>query len=599
MVSHELRRRTIYILSIVSLAVLALAYQVRPAMQIEVGSEGDKSHLTGFHEPDRSDGLSYRWSSGFSTIRLRGVATWTPLELALQLDGSRPAGLPSPHVTVVANGHEVGPLQTTDQFETYRLRISPEMVGIWGDLVIDLHCDAFVPAEVTGADDQRELGVLVDTAAVQPVRQPLLVFPPLCQYLGLVFIIAAAYLWSRQVGLSTRGSMLTAVLCTVALAALVIRCPLQLGLCDRWLVALLVVVNVTTILFRSGRARWTGDRKISAEVLADLHLLLVCAVVVAAGLFAWKGLWQPLAEDRATDFYINYAAATVLAQGGDIYDPAALRGASDQWDPPVTTFDFGSLFVTYITPPFHALMLLPLVPLGYETARPLFLFLSTLLLFCSLALLLRAGETALQKPPRLLLALLVVLAFLPVYTSLALGQVDFVLLFLISLSYWAYLTDRKLIVGPALAAAAMIKLSPAALLLYFLWKRDLAVVASAAVTGVVLGTVSVLAVGQRAALEFATGIVPSLLKGTAFFQNQSLNGFFSRLLVEPSLYYSLREFPSLPAIRVLTLISSLVVVGVVAYLTRPRGGASSVRFPYEVTLALASLLLVSSITWDH
>jgi hypothetical protein len=145
----------------------------------------------------------------------------------------------------------------------------------------------------------------------------------------------------------------------------------------------------------------------------------------------------------------------------------------------------------------------------------------------------------------------------------------------------------------------MIKLSPAILLLYFLWKREFTIVASAAVTGVVCVLVSVVAGGTPAVLQFATEILPALLKGTAFFQNQSLNGFFSRLLVDPTLYYSLQEFPSLPAVRVLTLASSLAVLGAVGYLTKPRWGPSGLRFPYELALVLTSLLLVSSISWDH
>lgn len=600
LVVKELKRGVLYIVSILSLGALFLAYQLRVPLIVDVGSVGDHDVVTNFHDPDDADGVTYRWSSGLSTIHFRGVATWTPVELTIRLNGSRPGGLSSPYVLVVANGHEVGPLRTTDQFETYRLRLAPDMVGVRGDLVIDIHCDAFVPAEIGVGDDERQLGVMVDSLALAPVpgRIPP-VLPPLVQSLCLVLAVAGTYLWARQLAISTERSLLNASLLLAAVAALVVMWPARLGLYSQWPPTLLALANVGTILGRSAWSRLTGDRRLPAEVVLDLHFLLLLAVAITAGLYAWRGVWQPLREDRATDFFINYAAATALSEGRNIYDPAALREVSRHWEAPTTTFDFGSLFVTYITPPFHALMLLPLVPLGYEKARFLFLVLSNILLFSSLALILRACDRALHRPPWVLLALLIMLLFHPVYTSLELGQVDFLILFLISLSYWAYLTDRRLIVGPALAMAAMIKLSPAVLLLYFLWKREFTIVAWAAITGVVCMLVSVLVIGAPAVLRFGGAIVPALLKGTAFFQNQSLNGFFSRVFVNPNFYYSLQEFPSLPAARLLALVSSLAILGVVAYLTRPRLGPSALRFPYEFALVIASLLLVSSISWDH
>jgi hypothetical protein len=600
MLVRELKRRTVYILLIGSLGALAAAYQIRPPMHIDVGSQGDEPHLIGFHDPEQADGVSYRWSSGHSTIRFRSIASWTPVQLTIRLNGCRPVGLMSPRVVVVANGHEVGPLPATHHFETYALRLAPDVMGLWGDLTIDIHCDEFVPAQATGINDQRKLGVLVDSVSLEPIRGPIsLVAPPFRQCLILLLVVFAAYLWARQLALSAALSLLAAALSLLAVTTLVVTWPMGLGLYEWWPLALVVAANVGTTLFRAARARLSGRRHVPAEVVSDVQLLLVSAVVVAAAPYAWKGFWQPLTEDRATDFFINYAAATVLAEGGDIYDVAALREASAQQHQPHTAFDFGSLFATYIAPPFHALTLLPLVPLGYDKARLVFLALSNLLLFASLVLVLRASNRAFHRPPWLLLTFLVVFAFHPIYISFALGQVDFVILFLISLSYWAYLTGRKLVAGPALAVAAMIKLGPALLLLYFLWKRESAVVVSAAITGAVCVIISVVAAGPRVALHFVTDILPALLKGTAFFQNQSLNGFFSRLLVDPTLYYSLQEFPSLPAAQILALVSSLALIGLVAYFTRPRSAPPSLGFPYEVALVLGTLILVSSISWDH
>jgi hypothetical protein len=90
-----------------------------------------------------------------------------------------------------------------------------------------------------------------------------------------------------------------------------------------------------------------------------------------------------------------------------------------------------------------------------------------------------------------------------------------------------------------------------------------------------------------------------LLKGTAFFHNQSLNGFFSRLFVHPGLYYSLQEFPSVPQARALSLLGSVTLIGVGAYLTRHLVRKDSIRFDLEFSTALATALLISSVSWHH
>jgi alpha-1,2-mannosyltransferase len=145
----------------------------------------------------------------------------------------------------------------------------------------------------------------------------------------------------------------------------------------------------------------------------------------------------------------------------------------------------------------------------------------------------------------------------------------------------------------------MIKLSPVLIVLYFLWKRELALVLSAAVTSIVCVMISIVAAGPQATVYFATEILPALLKGTPFFQNQSINGFISRLMADPALYYSLQEFPSPAAARLLTVASCVAVLGAVAHLTRPRLGPLGLRLPYEFSLVLCTILLVSSVSWDH
>lgn len=600
MIRDELRGRTLYVVAVVSLAAIFLAYQVKTPLVIDLGQNGDEAYINGFHAAERADGLSYRWTSDRSSILIPGAGAYTPVVSHLSLNGSRPPGLALPLVAIRGNGRELGSFIATDQFETYSFSIDRATLGIRGDLAIEIQCETFVPAEVMAGDDLRQLGVMVDCVAVQsqPATVPL-VLPPPRQLLYLVLAATAAYVLARQVALSRSVSLAVTGVLLLILAALVVQARLWVTLqCPR-IFGLVAIANVAVILARPARHLLTREGAVPDPDKADLQVVLVAILVVAASLYVSLALVSPLREDRATDFFINYTAATVLAQGGNVYDADALRQASETGPSPLTSFNFDSLFVTYITPPFHAILLLPFIPLGYEKARVVFLLLNNLLLFSSVALIVQASRNHLLSLPHCLFALLLVFGLEPIYTSLELGQEDSVILFLIVVSYWAYKSGRKLIVGPCLALAAMIKLIPGVLIIYFLWKKEYSVFISALVTVLLAGALSVVLAGRDAVVLFGTSFLPALLKGSAFCQNQSFNGFFSRLFVDSSLYYSLQEFPTVPQARILSAVGSAGVVAVGAFVTRKRLGGQNFRFDLEFSLALVTALLVSSIAWGH
>jgi hypothetical protein len=600
MIRHELKLRTIYILCGISVVMFFLAYQVKPVFEIDLGQQGAEAYLHNFHDIETTDGLSYRWSSDRSSVFLSGIGGYAPALLRLRLNGSRPDGLPLPTVSLGANRRELTAFTATDQFETYEFIIDRETMGTSGNLEVEVDSEFFVPAQVVGGDDLRKLGVMIDSVSVRFEQTPFsIVFPPPPQLLCLVLAIMASFLLARQLGLSRTTSFAVGGLLLLGVLLLVVQYRLFLGRYSSWFVGLLALANVAMVLGRLVSGWATREGKLLDTDIADFQLILAVMLVLAWGRFVNLALLRQVREDRATDFFINYTAATVLDEGGNIYDVASLREASQLAEPPATSFDFGSLFVTYITPPFHVLLLLPFVPLGYDNARTAFLLLNHVLLFSSLAIILRASRADWLRSPQLPFALLLVFTLEPIYVSLELGQVDSVILFLIAVSLWAYKSGRNIIVGLCLALAAMIKLSPALLIVYFLWKREFSILVSALVTALLVGTISWMAAGHEAVLFFGTNILPALLKGSAFFQNQSLNGFFSRLFVDPALYYSLQEFPSIPQARILSALASLALVVMGAFVTRKRISRNSLRFDLEFSLIIVAMLLVSSISWEH
>ena len=218
MVVDELKSRTLYVLGVISVAVLFLAYQVKAPIQIDLGEKGDGSYLRNFHDAERADGVSYRWSSDRSSVALPGIGGNAPALLRVRLNGSRPSGLPLPRVSIAANGHEVASFTATDQFETYEFAVSGGTVGILGNLEVEIRPEFFVPNQVMGGGDLRQLGVLVDFVSLE-LRggATAIVIPALLPAIHLVGGVTAIYLLARWV-LSRRGAFVVGVLVLLGLS---------------------------------------------------------------------------------------------------------------------------------------------------------------------------------------------------------------------------------------------------------------------------------------------------------------------------------------------------------------------------------------------
>src|SRR5437868_12290187 len=95
------------LLSSLVLGTLAMlvTYQVRPQYDIVLGSTTDAVLLKGFDGAERpEDGSStYRWSTGDASVTLQDIGQ-QDFDVAMQFNGWRPPGQPSPSLTVSAAG---------------------------------------------------------------------------------------------------------------------------------------------------------------------------------------------------------------------------------------------------------------------------------------------------------------------------------------------------------------------------------------------------------------------------------------------------------------------------------------------------------------
>ncbi|HLF76069.1 MAG TPA: glycosyltransferase family 87 protein [Dehalococcoidia bacterium] len=317
------------------------------------------------------------------------------------------------------------------------------------------------------------------------------------------------------------------------------------------------------------------------------------------------------------DFSINFSAAHALRDGNNpygtttLYDYAVEVGSQ-------TELIYSQLYTSYIQPPTSALSIMPLTLLSWRDASRVYLVLNHVLLFAAVALTLCTVRPSLPLPWAIAGASVVVAFYSQLNGSFSLGQVDATLLLLFALGFWAFCRNRPAIAGSAIAIAAAIKLVPALLLLYFLWKRDYRAFAWGAGVGLALFLASLAAVGPGIYETYVTETLPALAKGSTHYSNASFGGLIARLStpdvikVLPDIYY-LDEVPSGATARLASLAVTLGAIVALALLI-PRGRVASAastgsapdeaprrdpyRLVFEYYLVVAVTIMVSSVAWE-
>jgi hypothetical protein len=310
----------------------------------------------------------------------------------------------------------------------------------------------------------------------------------------------------------------------------------------------------------------------------------------------------PLREPYAYDLAINYSAATLLRTGSaSIYDRNALRNVHEERIGS-TIPDRGlyqGLFTTYINPPITALLLLPFSFLSFFWARIAFLLFNNVLYLCSVFLLTRMLNAS-YKTITGVAVWFYALTFYPfVIASNWLGQIDGVILFLLTLSLFFTLRNRDGWAGVCLTLGCAIKISPIILLGFFLARRRWSVWLGVVVTALLVLIAILATVGLGTATQFLSSYLPLIGRGSGFFENQSLLGAIYHYIASPEALRSLDAMSDNTVARVVW--AGLAIALLVTVYTFVR------RAPLEHTtltaVAFGTFVLISvlggSISWDH
>ncbi len=596
MIRSLVRREVWWIAALFLLAVgCILLVDAWPAqMVLDVGEQKAGVYLQGFYLPEQSGGISFRWTRARAQVRFPGVGRDRQLSIQIEAVGP-PVGGDDPAVVVISlDGQTLGSFrarpawQDATPFDVYSLLV-PAHSSANGNLALQLE----IPPSFVGGKDTRPLGLAIRRVTVNYVGglgwpSPLLSLallaapfvlygivrlagwgkePALALGAGLLFVLTVLLIRSRlwvapYLPLVVAAMMILAVL--LAFARFVAGKGASL---PRVFVALAALAPLP-LLWRNLLILDPGCQPVEMATLWDslLHFpvrfllpplgprdwLPIRATLLAGGLYLGIVLWQRwkkqeswpraetifaflivgffvaylalylrekgLVDSVATDFSALFVGARrFFTQGGPLYDLEAIRSNS-----------FGDVFKY---PPFFALVLFPLVRVPTLAALQLWQELGLVSIVVAAVLLARLYRFERSQWLWGGLAFLL-LAWRPIWDSIGYGQVDPLLFLLLVGVLYALKRGHGEVAGLLLALCTMLKLYPAFLVLFLLLRREWRALGAFAVGLVALNGLSVLLLGWPVHATYLREVLPISGGGTAWIENQTLNGFLNRLVTD-------------------------------------------------------------------
>ncbi|HEX8037414.1 MAG TPA: glycosyltransferase family 87 protein [Ktedonobacterales bacterium] len=318
----------------------------------------------------------------------------------------------------------------------------------------------------------------------------------------------------------------------------------------------------------------------SAYVIGWAGLLLCLAV------YAYWGVYLPLrAAGHGYDFTGPYEAAYALVHHAplQVYDVPQQRRFND------AVLHLPSGPSDFRWTPQTAALLMPLGLLPYGVAHVLWFLLSQVALMASLVLLarclavavapeavagMRTGIPARLRSPRIAFAVLFCAAALcqPVTDSLRLGQSTPLLLLGFALLIYGEVFNRPVMAGVGLGLAILIKLFPAVLLVYYLWRGRYRLCGAACGFIIALTVLTLPLTGPHLYVDFVQAITT--------YQDQTNAG-----PVNLSLYHALIVLASAiarpgrpePAHGMVTMLASLICAALFGVVLVAQGWPSVLR----------------------
>ncbi|MFN8529729.1 MAG: glycosyltransferase family 87 protein [Anaerolineae bacterium] len=290
-----------------------------------------------------------------------------------------------------------------------------------------------------------------------------------------------------------------------------------------------------------------------ASVESRIRAAAIIVLILTVLLLVWMATDIPSPLPYANvDFYTYYAGGVLFNRQQNIYSSDLTAALLTPLNLPYIPHS------DYIYPPYLAMAMSLLS--GAAPRVLAFLWGAANLACLALALFWMADllVSADARPRKFWEFLLLALIFLPTNYALFVGQVNMIVLALMIGAFRWDARQKPIWAGIALGIAILLKVSPAILIAYFIFYRRWKLLAAAFVMVgiVVVGTLPWTLNYDRL---FVTEVLPFLSRPQAHPVNQSLNGFFSRILTSNVFSVNWIDDPSLS--RLFTLGSSALLTG--------------------------------------
>ena len=287
------------------------------------------------------------------------------------------------------------------------------------------------------------------------------------------------------------------------------------------------------------------------------------------------------------DFLVYFDAAKSLRLGGPLYDFAAAVGMPN-----------GPVFKY---PPFYAIVLAPFALYPVQSVFTGW-FLLNLALLGLTGYLLAFRLWRPFKPASVAPAYLIgigILNFGPAWESLIRGQMDVVILTAaVVVLLLAQARKAELLAGVLLALVTMLKLYPGLLVIYLLVQRRWRILAGFVAASLALIVLSGLVVDGTTLWRYVTEILAVQTAAVPWPENQSFDGFLSRLVIPAAQtdWYTTIPFPTWTKLTLHAL--DLIVLGV-TYWTLWRGRLMGRRLILGYAAVMPLIVLMWPTAWIH
>ena len=240
----------------------------------------------------------------------------------------------------------------------------------------------------------------------------------------------------------------------------------------------------------------------------------------------------------------------------------------------------------FVYPPPAVLLLFPFSLLPFSLAGQLFTLASLACLVGSIWVLFKLLNVRAYSALGILFVILIC-NFFPVKFTLGMGQVNLILLLLVSLFTYCYSKQRDRLAGVLLGLAFAIKLFPALLFVYLVLERRWVIVGALVATVAASGLVTLFVVPLPIDVYFFKTSLPSLASSwKGDYYNQAVSGWLMRDVSSPWL----REVLRAATAGVLVVLSLL-------FIWRGRKTAEAKLLGLSIVLTVS--LIINSFSWQH